>query len=1091
MKSRIKMRLTSVLLCFVMVFSMFAISPVWAYYEEPTAEGNGELETSVYDYTEPVGVTMQRLTGPCKTETDNLGDDFLFVIKKGGRYYAMKDVAAREASYKSIPAVDVTDWVNPDGSLTVPKNTQGVAFWRYEERYDREYGVAINGRDDFLEYTSTYESVDGDDDYWNDADRNYTADFVVRTFEEVHWIFDPYYYSINNVSGTLKFNGSWEQKISSYNYVTHTYDMIVDLRSDGNGGKEFYFRFLGTDVEYTGEEVEGYLYYSDCRHQFTVRHAEYDAPTCMLKGCEEYWYCEGCNEYMKNENFNEYFGQEMPVIPAFGHDWDSEKCKNCNRPVPVYSKVTNQADFNALADDTMYVLIAEYGGKYYTPDVSEMYLYMMDSNEDGFNDIYDIDDNNNGISDMFEIDGDEDGIYDYLSWDCDGDGSITEIDMLDYHEQLCMGYLSDKMYGTGKKLPVREVNINSDGTISHEAVKGTVEFEMVDLYTDEEIDGMIEGIKEYEDWWSDDYRYTYECMKQFVIPNMFVSAPSLLPIERQYKQRIAQVGDTYSWGVLFANNSNDYTAYDYDTESAIQIPLHNVCENDSAVIFSSFDYWWYQQEHQLGQLRIRDYNGEISFVTGQAWELDGWEYVEDPITGEGYYDTHDTQACVYLYASQQPSHICEFGDWVEDIREDTHTRTCIDDTCGKTETKSHSWNNGVEIKAPNCSEIGKKEYTCKDCGVIKTEDIDFLGHEWSDWTDDGEHATTDTHTRSCKRERCSETEQVNHSWDDWLSDDEINHKKTCSVCSGMRKNAHKWDDGVVTTQPTEDSDGVKTYTCSDCGYTKTEPIDKLEHVHNWSDWIEQDTNSCKRECIHCGAYKEMTLQEDNPVNITLVDNAVNAILNNTDIELINTILNNEEQSQLAEGTDVKIYLQVEDISNEVSATHKAEVESNAGDDEIGMYLDINLFKQVGNDAETKITETDGVLTITITIPENLINTDASVTRTYKIIRVHEDENGNLITDVIEGVFNPEDNSFTFETDKFSTYALTYKDKVDSSDSDKPTDSENKNKPIDSNDSKVPQTGDDSNLLLWLVILLVVGVEAISITVYGKRGILTK
>ena len=36
-------------------------------------------------------------------------------------------------------------------------------------------------------------------------------------------------------------------------------------------------------------------------------------------------------------------------------------------------------------------------GKYYTPDVGEMYLYMTDSNGDGFNDIYDIDDNNNGI----------------------------------------------------------------------------------------------------------------------------------------------------------------------------------------------------------------------------------------------------------------------------------------------------------------------------------------------------------------------------------------------------------------------------------------------------------------------------------------------------------------------------------------------------------------------------------------------------------------------------------------------------------------------------------------------------------------------
>ena len=148
MKFRTRLRITSLLLCIAMLFSIMNTSPVFAYYEEPTAEGNVELETEVYDYAKPIGVTMQRLTGPCKTETGNLGDDFLFVIKSGDRYYAMKDVAASESDYESIPAVDVTDWINPDGSLTVPEDTLDVAFWRYEERDGYEYGVFINGRED-------------------------------------------------------------------------------------------------------------------------------------------------------------------------------------------------------------------------------------------------------------------------------------------------------------------------------------------------------------------------------------------------------------------------------------------------------------------------------------------------------------------------------------------------------------------------------------------------------------------------------------------------------------------------------------------------------------------------------------------------------------------------------------------------------------------------------------------------------------------------------------------------------------------------------------------------------------------------------
>ena len=38
---------------------------------------------------------------------------------------------------------------------------------------------------------------------------------------------------------------------------------------------------------------------------------------------------------------------------------------------------------------------------------------------------------------------------------------------------------------------------------------------------------------------------------------------------------------------------------------------------------------------------------------------------------------------------------------------------------------------------------------------------------------------------------------------------------------------HTWDEGVVTTEPTLDAEGEKTYTCSVCGETKVEPVDKL------------------------------------------------------------------------------------------------------------------------------------------------------------------------------------------------------------------------------------------------------------------------
>ena len=41
---------------------------------------------------------------------------------------------------------------------------------------------------------------------------------------------------------------------------------------------------------------------------------------------------------------------------------------------------------------------------------------------------------------------------------------------------------------------------------------------------------------------------------------------------------------------------------------------------------------------------------------------------------------------------------------------------------------------------------------------------------------------------------------------------------------------HKWDNGIITTQPTETQTGIKTYTCTVCKATKTETVEKVEYL---------------------------------------------------------------------------------------------------------------------------------------------------------------------------------------------------------------------------------------------------------------------
>lgn len=57
------------------------------------------------------------------------------------------------------------------------------------------------------------------------------------------------------------------------------------------------------------------------------------------------------------------------------------------------------------------------------------------------------------------------------------------------------------------------------------------------------------------------------------------------------------------------------------------------------------------------------------------------------------------------------------------------------------------------------------------------------------------------------------------------------------------------------------------------------------------------------------------------------------------------------------------------------------------------------------------------------------NTDTEVDRIYRVVRIH-----NGVTEILEGTYDPVTHLFTFETDRFSTYALTYQDQnIDTTD----------------------------------------------------------
>ena len=61
------------------------------------------------------------------------------------------------------------------------------------------------------------------------------------------------------------------------------------------------------------------------------------------------------------------------------------------------------------------------------------------------------------------------------------------------------------------------------------------------------------------------------------------------------------------------------------------------------------------------------------------------------------------------------------------------------------------------------------------------------------------------------------------------------HTIHCSACPYTDVNTHGWNSGEVTTEATCAAEGVKTYTCTQCGTTKTEAIEKkTSHTYPYS-----------------------------------------------------------------------------------------------------------------------------------------------------------------------------------------------------------------------------------------------------------------
>ena len=175
----------------------------------------------------------------------------------------------------------------------------------------------------------------------------------------------------------------------------------------------------------------------------------------------------------------------------------------------------------------------------------------------------------------------------------------------------------------------------------------------------------------------------------------------------------------------------------------------------------------------------------------------------------------------------------------------------------------------------------------------------------------------------------------------------------------------------------------------------------------------------------------------------------------------------EQQAALKEGgkADVKVSVSKATPTAEDKKLVEAQLNST---NKIAMYLDLGVKVSI-KDADGTVIGTDIALSetgtpvqFTVALDDSFINTNNTVDRTYQVVRIHEGK-----VDVLPATFDPETKTITFESDKFSTYALMYTDTPKT--------------------SKTPVTSDDGNVALYAGMGVIALATVVAMIFFKKKN----
>ena len=412
---------------------------------------------------------------------------------------------------------------------------------------------------------------------------------------------------------------------------------------------------------------------------------------------------------------------------------------------------------------------------------------------------------------------------------------------------------------------------------------------------------------------------------------------------------------------------------------------------------------------------------------------------------------------------------------------DGKTVTTVEDetiaATGHTMTKT-------DAKSATCTEDGNNEYyTCSACGkafkdadgktvtTVEAEKIAATGHTMTKTdakaaacTEDGniaywycsvcnkyfsdENGTTETtlpdtvikahHTMTktdAKEPTC--TAEGNNAYYtcavcDKVFKDEAGTQPTTVAAETLKKKAHTpvVDAAVAATcQKTGLTEGSHCSVCNEV-LVAQKVVDKIPHTVVVDAAVEPTYSSTGlTEGKHCSVCNEVIVKQTvipakSESNVTVIGDETFA---GSKKELADAVLSAEDIENINSGKDVTIRLNVA-LKSDTTDAIKEQVIAKLKDYTIGTFYDIDISKSIDGGAPVAVTDTNAPVRIQLTLADSLINTDTTVKREYKIVRFHYDSvTGQTVVDILDASYHAGYNKLAFNTDKFSVYAVVYKD----------------------------------------------------------------